>query len=311
MLEVALDNNKAILTTQVETKKGKIECCLVGGVTIFGFLIAMNKEYDDTLPPVLDNDFFVQISFKSPLSTQEIDELFEAYIFELSSSANIVLSLEARPFITGLKVYDGSEEFEEPKEINAKLRPLMISKGMAGLLSLYNKALVTNDPEIRILYFTKAFEYVSQSVIRLQLINTVQAKLNSSRALSPDVNYILELESVYDEQKVFKKDKEAIISTAINCCDAVELSSHSPKFIASLASISIQSKKKEREDALKEFANSLVDTRNYFAHAKSNYQPTGAECPSEQLDKFSGCVIIATQQLIRWFHNLNEQHRVV
>ncbi len=206
---------------------------------------------------------------------------------------------------------DDSEGVDSDSVISIKLRPLMAGKGIGSLLSLYNKALITSDPEIRILYFTKVFEYVSQSIIRLQLISAVQTKLNSAKALSPDAEYVLELENVFEEQKVFKKDKEAILTTILTCCDANELAKLAPKYLKQLSAIKIDTKKKEKEDALKEFANSLVDTRNSFAHAKSNYSPTGLECPDNQIYELSRCVILATQQTIRWFNQLSEHQRVV
>lgn len=304
-IEYNLEPGKEILRSSVDSAEGRLECSLVSGTTIFGFLVASKGEYEKYFPPVLEDDLFVQIKHASTRNAFIIDQIFQSYIFELSCSAGIDLSLSPRPMY-----YEETGEEPEPSELKVKLKPLLMGRGMHDLLSLYNST-ITTDADVRVLYFTKVFEYVSQSVVRLQQTSIIQMKLNSPKALNPDAEYVLELEALFDEQKVFRKDKEAIIITAVTCCDAFELAKSAPKFLKSLSSITNKSKKKERDDALKEFASSLADTRNQIAHAKSNYQPTDAECPTDDMHCFSICAKQAAQQVIRWFSALNEQQRVI
>ncbi len=48
-----------------------------------------------------------------------------------------------------------------------------------------------------------------------------------------------------------------------------------------------------------------------FAHAKTNYQAKGDECPQDQLHDFAKFVDVIAQQIIRWFSRQHEDTRLV
>jgi hypothetical protein len=68
---------------------------------------------------------------------------------------------------------------------------------------------------------------------------------------------------------------------------------------------------KKKEEALAQLGASLYATRNRIAHAKANYEPTGEECPDEQLASYARCAKLAAQQAVRWYHSRSEDARVV
>jgi hypothetical protein len=181
---------------------------------------------------------------------------------------------------------------------------------MRPLLELYSSAISASDIHVSILYFTKAVEFVSQTVVRQQATEAIRAKLLSPRALSPTADFIMELEPVVDEQRAFKKDREAIKHTVAICCEATELSRIAPNFLTDLKKINRTSKEKERGDALTKLGASLYSTRNSIAHAKANYSPTGEECPAEDMVAFTSCIKVATQQVIRWYGSRPENERL-
>jgi len=68
---------------------------------------------------------------------------------------------------------------------------------------------------------------------------------------------------------------------------------------------------KEREAALENFAEYLVSTRNMFSNSKANYDPTGFECPIQDLATFVKCIRVAAQQLIHYFDGIHPDRRVI
>jgi len=107
------------------------------------------------------------------------------------------------------------------------------------------------------------------------------------------------------------QDREAIKITVEHCCDVIELKKVSPVFLKKLSKISIKSKNAEKEAALQELATTIVDSRNFIAHAKSNYQPNGNECPNKEIYNLSECMRVVAQQVIRWFGRQHENTRVI
>jgi hypothetical protein len=83
-----------------------------------------------------------------------------------------------------------------------------------------------------------------------------------------------------------------------------------PPFLKKLRATRAADKPKDKEEALMELGSSLYATRNDVAHAKANYEPTGEECPEEQMDEFAECAKLAAQQAVRWYHSRPEHFRI-
>lgn len=284
----------------------EISCSLTRGFSIFGILIACAGEYDKYFPPVLDTDLFVEIRFDKKISESLEQNIFEAYLFEVNSSLELSVEISPRPSLDDSWLNEQCDYiFQDPR-----FRPLILGKGTTELLKLYNKAVSSKDLDVQILYFTKAIEYVSQTVIRIQSNEAIRAKLLSPRALTPDADFISELESIFETQRTYKKDREAIRQTIVTCCEASELAKVAPTFLKEFKQISTESNLQDRSKALEALGKSLYSTRNEIAHAKANYQPTGEECPKDQLLDFTKCVQLTTQQVIRWYYFSPESIRL-
>ncbi|WP_145318627.1 hypothetical protein [Paenibacillus xylanexedens] len=167
------------------------------------------NNYDSYFPPVLYEDLFIEITSERQITEELIEELSQAYMFELSSSLNIKLFYSPRPVYFELEY-----ELQEGEE-KARLRPLVARRGNKELYQIYNSCASIEDPEILVLMYTKVIEYVSQTVVRRELLDSVMTKLYSPKTLSPDAGYVLELEKLFDELGNFKKDKEAIRLTIL------------------------------------------------------------------------------------------------
>jgi hypothetical protein len=285
----------------------KICCSLVQGFSIFGVKTAFDNQYTEDFPPVLESDLFVEIRFEKEIHISLEENIFEAYLFELSGSLGINLEISPRPIYDGDWIHDHADDIIQ----NPRLRPLLLGKGTTELYKLYNKAISSQDPDIQILYFTKVIEYVSQTVIRMQFNEAIRSKLLSSRALQPDADFINELEYIMEEQRNKKRDREAICQTIITCCEFGELIKILPPYLKKeFKRTSFDSSLEDKKKALEMLGNSLYSTRNKIAHAKANYTPTGKECPLEQLSEFSKCLQVVAQQVIRWYSLSSEDIRL-
>lgn len=305
-------STKRFFTQNNQIDECNISCSITTGFTLFGVTIAFEGNYIDEYPPIIDDDVFVEIRFDKQISESLEKSILEAYLFELSSSLNTDFKVSTRP---DCEEIDFSYEELEDHNFNPRFRPLLIGKGMADLLDLYNRAIASIDPDVQILYFTKVIEYVSQTVIRRASDEAIRAKLLSPRALQPDASFIIELEKVIKAQQKYEKDKEAIRETVAVCCEAVELARVAPPYLTKLRAIlnsKNQNENLEREKlgALKQFGASLYSTRNEVAHAKANYTPSGDECPEDQLTEFANCAKLAAQQVIRWYQLVPESARL-
>lgn len=286
-------------------------CCLVRGLTIFGIIIASEGDWDKYFPPITETECFIEVSFPEGKSESMVRNIAEAYIFELSTSYNLHLTKSPRPTLDGHDYWDkDGDENEIPPE-PLSLRPLLIGKGIHGVIELFNRAKSIDNPDIALLFYVKVIEYVSPTIIRQNLMTTVQNKLASPRVMNPDASFILELDCIFQENRIYKKDKESIALTIEQCCDIDELKRIAPPFLKKLAMIKDDSIKSEKEAATREFANALYATRNSIAHAKANYEPTGEECPESQMPQFVECAELAAQQVVRWFGRSPEHIRVL
>jgi hypothetical protein len=290
----------------IEESEQKITCSITQGITIFGLVLLAEGKYSEIFPPATDYDLFIEIQYEKSLQLEEIENIIQAYLFELSSNVNINLEIKLIPDIETIAF----DEFEEIRKVGYRLRPLLLGKGVNEPLKLYNQAVTAADTEIQILFFTKAIEYISQTVVRQSFIETIRGKLLSPQALEPDARFIKELASLVDEQRIFTKDREAIKLTLKTCCDATELAKISPDFVEELKQVSVNTKKNERDRALEQLGTCLADTRNSMAHAKANYSPTGNECPPDEFEAFVSCIKLATQQVIRWYCSQPDYIRV-
>ena len=164
--------------------------------------------------------------------------------------------------------------------------------------------------EYSLISFVKTLEFISATVVRRAAHDAIRARLSSSRALNPDAAFLDDLTRLVDNQRIFRKDSEALKLTIETCCDAKELAFHAPPKLKSLRSITEESDAKARKAALGELADCLSATRNELSHAKSNYQSTGAECPAAERTQLAECARLAVDQAIRWFGSLSPHARV-
>jgi hypothetical protein len=296
------------LSASVRIDLTELSCSFHRGSTIFGLLVVAFGYYDKYFPPATSDEYFIEVRASASASRSVIRTVADAYMFELASSLRLDCRLSRRPDADELFPED---ESAQPVDKAPLLRPLLLGPGLDGVIAIYNAAIGALDSSFEILGFVKVIEHVSQTVIRLQMTDAIRAKLASPRALSPDAAFIMELENIVAEQRTLRKDREALRATIHACCEATELSNVAPEFLGRLRGLDVGTDEKQRRAALDELAAALSATRNWIAHAKAGYTPTGEECPPEQLPTFAVCARLAAEQCIRWYAARHESARVL
>ncbi|HDZ3730317.1 TPA: hypothetical protein RSW61_001915 [Vibrio harveyi] len=243
----------------------------------------------------VEHDSFVVIRGEN-LNLEQCRKIFKSYVFEASSVANArIESYPNEPFDIDdhlLEEEDGSPLVEPVK------RQLIVCDDTDKVISLYNKAMVCDDDEVAILFYSKVIEFVSETVVRTKVTDEARKVLSSNRALTPDANFIKELQELFKEHS-YQKDSDSLKLAVQTCGYFRDLDGKVPEFIKSR--VKSELKKGGVWGALGTLADSITATRNSIAHAKANYKITGKEIPEEQYDQLSELLRVLSQQCIRWY----------
>lgn len=297
----------------VTSKDQHMTTSICSGPCPFNYWITKANSYSKYVPPFLEDDLFVNFASDAPLGVGEVELSLNAYLFELSTSAG--LDFEHSTFRDADAHFDEELAFHDESEAiddlgNARIRPPKDEPDLDPLYLLYIRANASADIEFAILTHIKCIEYVSQSAIRIQAHDEIRTRLESPGALNPNAAFLDALINLVEEQKVLRKDSEAIRLTIAQCCDLSELVSLAPRFLKNLGSLKDSGSIEKRLVALQDLSNAVIATRNQMAHAKASYRLTGQECPPAELQAFSKLVQRVAEQAIRWFSRLKPEQRV-
>ncbi len=298
------------MSQKITIEGATYEVQIISHATPFSLLLekegGCEKDYCSSLS---QSDLFVKVDHPPDTSPQLISGIIDSYLFELSAS--FLLDFTRTRYSEVSEVW---EDFEftpiVDNEGKARIRTLNYSDGLPELYRIYLKGVAASDMEHQIINLVKAIEYVSATVIRLTSHNAIRQRLLSSQALAPDAKFLDDLIMLVENQRIYKKDSEALRLTVNTCCDATQLAPHAPPVLKSLSFLSEASDAKTKKTALDDLSRCLSSTRNQLVHAKANYTLTGSECPSDQLPTLAGCVNRAATQTIRWFAGLPIESRV-
>jgi hypothetical protein len=253
----------------------------------------INAYHADAHPP---EDYpSVELEFASgkPLSREDADSVFDSFLFELAASQDIVF--QKAPFV----FYDSDDPFGDAGEPALSFRPLEpFNEGMR----LFNAAVTVDDPELRLLSLYKVLEYFAPIVFSIDSHDALRRKLDSSKALQPDGDFLASIFELMRSTDKRRTDKEMIKALFERCVDVIDLSQSLPKELR--REVSYSDKKTDTEAYARSVAEVLVATRNQLAHAKSNYESQGNEVRKESLAEFNEFLRVACVQVIRWYNRL-------
>lgn len=284
---------------------------IINGFSPFSLIVAKNGDYEEFWPPFDEEDYFIEIIFENTMGSNIVESLIESYLFELNSSLNITFRQHIRSTIDRSWDYEEAHEKATELEKSSRLRPLINGKGIKEACHLFNKAMSIEDDELRLFSLVKVIEYIAPTVVKKKTNEQIRQRLLCADALNPDADFIADLIKLVENNRESRKDAAALKLTIFEACDPSPLAKVAPKFLSTIYLKKDLIKDAERKSALEELANCITATRNRIAHAKSNFKPTGKECPDEQLTSFVECLRLVTIQLVQWFATCPEELRIL
>jgi hypothetical protein len=278
-------------------------CLVLGSYHEFG---VNNEEYS-----VVEIDYQDKTKI---LSFEDETNLIYSYLFEIADSTGHVYYLseiqnyddELHDKISKLYYNPDSEYIDDTDTFD--IRPLL---GYSEAMRLYVSALQTTDPELSLLNFYKIFEYFAPIVITIDSYDQLSKKLDSPKALKPDRAYLKSIFELVDSNRQKLRDGELIKSVINKCFDIVDIFSDLPESIQKKVLSNIKEKsftydidKEKLIQACNYLGTILYSTRNQIVHAKSNFTPSGEECPTKDIKQFNIFLKKATALTIRWHNKL-------
>ncbi len=126
---------------------------------IFDILLVKDQNFDKDVPFSVC-DYFIKVSAKNKIDRKVAENLAEAFIFELSTNHNILLTHATR--VTKFNL----DSIEVTENSCKKLLPLLTGNGISEVIRLYNQAITFDSFDYQILTFTKIIEYIAPTVAR-------------------------------------------------------------------------------------------------------------------------------------------------
>lgn len=271
-------------------------------------VVVMDHYYDKYNPPLGWDEVFVEVHHPQGATKEDANALVQAYLFELHVTLGLEFSEAPRPVDFDIE-YPEDEEIGDLVQRAASMRPLLTGPGLLEVLSEFNSANGLHVDDAALLVYAKCIEYVSATVVREKQYEDLRKRLLSRDALSPNAEFMDGLLVLFEENRIFTRDAEALRLSIERCCDPLPMKPHAPRILRSFSKIEPGSSAEQRRQALVDLAAVLSASRNQLAHAKANYRTTGKECPPEQLSGLVSCARIAAEQCIRWYASRSDELR--
>ncbi|WP_413487007.1 hypothetical protein [Carnobacterium maltaromaticum] len=277
------------------------------GISELSFINIIEEKYSVYYPPFSKDDIYIYLEGNDlgQLNDKDILGIIESYLFQIKCSFGIDMYLSPRNDGKYLHLQDNIQ-------MGSQMRPLLFGEGILDVVSLFNKASLTDDLNSSLLSYTQLLEYISLTVVNRKLVEEVTNKLNTDSVFSPDSNYIIEMGDIFiSNYKLRQKDGELIKAVVTSCCDIFELKKVAPNYMKKIKQINDNSKSENKGKALDEIADYIVNTRNRLSHSKPNYQNTGkVSATDEELPELLELLKTICEQSIRWFGNIPEKDRI-
>ena len=244
------------------------------------------------------------------LSICEEKNLVQRVLFYLNSKYSKTFILLKLPDHNPIDDYcdddlDAEDVINDNNVIDIKCLPQF-----SPMLQMYINAKEVKDPSLRFLMFYKILEYISPFVAKKNIYERLNQRLDRMSVCERDSEYLdslIELTRAYDNSM---KDGELAKIVLDECADLVELQTLIPQSIKKrMMSDSNFGKNvkwdyeniKRCEDKMKiTLANYLYSTRNSIVHAKSNYNPTGFECQTQDISQFDEMLQSLCYTIVYW-----------
>lgn len=251
---------------------------------------------------------------REKLTLEQESGLIYSYLFEIADTTGFIYYLskiqDNDPELTKKieSILAKKEEDDAESEEFIKLKPLL---KFNEATRLYVSGLQTHDKELRLLNFYKIFEFFAPIVISIESYELLSKKLDSPKAMNPQRDYLESIFTLVNSTNQRLKDNELIKSVFNKCFDIVELFSDLPNSIQKKVlgiikerELTYETSKEKLSQACNIIASIVYSSRNKVVHAKSNFEPTGDECPTDEIEQLNIFLKKASAITIRWYNRL-------
>lgn len=308
-------------TSDFYQEKDGVELRIIEAPIYIGIACTELDAYHDDFGSNYENLIAIEITYedkREKLTIEQETELIYSYLFEIADSTGLVFFLskiierdyELEEKIEAIIYREDEVDFDEKEEEEFILKPLL---AYTESMKLYVSALQTNDKELRLLNFYKILEYYAPIVINMDSYGLLAKKLDSPKVLNPNRVFLKSIFDLVNSTNQRLRDSELIKSVFNTCFDFVDTFDILPKNIQSKVlgiikekEINYEIKKEKLSQAANIVATTLYSTRNKVVHAKSNFDPTGDECPDNDMEQLNVFLKEITARTIRWHTKLPE-----
>jgi hypothetical protein len=288
------------------TNKDGISLQIVTEPILIGIAATKKGEFSEYHPPC-SSHIAVEIIYpnkESRLNDEDEEKLIKSYFFELSHTYKIGF---------GFSTFEHPEEFNED-DFQEQIKNLPVStEDYNPTMDLFIQANQAISDDLKYLTYYKIFEYFAPFYSKIDAFEAMRKKLDSSNATALNAEYI---SSIFELTKSYEKsirDKELVKSLLDNTFDLVDIYNNLPLSIrkgANVEKLEYKTKKEVKDRVINHLGNTLYSTRNGIVHAKSNFEPTGIECPEEDLKELNEFMHKACYSIIKWYNRLPKHLKI-
>ena len=260
-------------------------------------IVACQESYDKEDPYSFYTAVEMEYLGEKRMTEEEETLLIKRYLYDVSSKLGYSVSIGT---------FHNWPDFTKEDDSICKYKDQVLTidniPPYTKAMDYYIEALGSVNTNIQFLSFYKVLEYFSPSVSKKEYYEEINKRLDAMNVLGrtyEDVRGILELSKKYEKSL---RDNEIPSTILANCVDLVVLYDYLPK--------KIQQRLNKDNGLGKELGRILCDTRNSIVHAKSNYNPTGYECPEQDLGQLNEFMNKLCQCLFVWNGRQAENYRL-
>ncbi|WP_278543062.1 hypothetical protein [Parabacteroides johnsonii] len=315
--EFAFD--KLNMRQDVIVKEGICRIRLVSHPFLIGYINSIEGNYDDNyglMPCSLYHA--VEIIYEKLdvlLPEEEEDKLLKSALFYWSTKYSQSLTFGT------ILTYDDLEYQDEDDDGISEICLINIEEILpySPLMDMYVEAMGVKDLSIKFLYFYKMIEYISPLVAKRRSYELLSQKLDLPYSNKQSYKYLESIFVLTREYDISLKDSELPYTVLNECIDIIQLYIYLPQSIKKKCSKSLNYPNtlelenpfpNEKQNQIKrKVADILYATRNSIVHAKSNYQATGNECNSDDLEQMTTFLEKLCLCLISWNNRQSDLYK--
>ena len=288
-----------VVGTETELESGVI-IRIVDSPFLIGLAATKAKEYSKYFPPC-SSHIAVEIQYPKEagryFSYEEEENLIKSFFFDFAHSYNVGFEFST---------FEHQQDYIDIEEESFGLSGSMENYNLG--IDLYIKANQAISEDLKFLSYYKIFEYFAPFYSKIEAYDAMRKKLDSSKANNLNADYIASIFELAKKYENSLRDKELIKSIINQSFDLIDIYDSLPERIRKKSlkvdKLEYNTSKDTIDKVINDLGNVLYSTRNSIVHAKSNYNQTGLECNSDELEQLNKFMHMACYSKIKWYNRL-------